>query len=93
MHDLNGDGRRLINPDLFTYADELQYAGYLQCVETNAIIMKLTRPGVPIQQIVRRRLQLLTGHQVVRGQRTGICRLWSLLKVWVPVQIAIFLVI
>jgi len=79
-------GAATINPDLLTYAEKLQYEGYLRREETNAAIMKLASTGVPIKQIVRR-----TGHsrklvrQVVRGQRTDIFRVrQSSLEGWLP---------
>ncbi|ESY10775.1 hypothetical protein X750_31935 [Mesorhizobium sp. LNJC394B00] len=66
-------GATTINPDLLTYAEKLQYEGYLRREETNAAIMGLASEDIPIKEIVRR-----TGHsrklvrQVVRGQRTDI---------------------
>lgn len=50
-------GAMTINPDLLTYAEKLQYEGYLRREETNAAIMKLAGEGIPIKEIVRR-----TGH-------------------------------
>lgn len=38
-------GATTINPDLLTYAEKLQYEGYLRREETNAAIMKLAGAG------------------------------------------------
>ena len=68
-------GATVINPDLLTAAEKLQYKGFLRREETNAAIMKLAAEGIPIKEIVRR-----TGHsrklarQVIRGQRTDVFR-------------------
>ena len=68
-------GATMINPDLLTCAEKLQYEGYLRREETNADIMALVRDGMAIKQIVRQ-----TGHsrglvrQVIRGQRTDVFR-------------------
>ena len=68
-------GATVINPDLLTAAEKLQYEGFLRREETNAAIMKLAAEGMPIKEIVRR-----TGHsrklarQVIRGQRTDVFR-------------------
>jgi transposase len=79
-------GATTINPELLTYAEKLQYEGYLRREETNAAIMKLAGEGIPIKKIVRR-----TGHsrklvrQVIRGQRTDIFRVrQSSLEAWLP---------
>lgn len=79
-------GATTINPDLLTYAEKLQYEGYLRREETNAAIMKLAGEGIPIKEIVRR-----TGHsrklvrQVIRGQRTDVFRVrQSSLETWLP---------
>lgn len=79
-------GATTINPDLLTYAEKLQYEGFLRREDTNAAIMKLASAGVSIKEIVRR-----TGHsrklvrQVVRGQRTDIFRVrQSSLEPWLP---------
>ena len=68
-------GATMINPELLTCAEKLQYDGYLRREEANAAIMALAKNGTPIKQIVRR-----TGHsrklvrQVVRGERTDVFR-------------------
>ena len=69
-------GTTTINPELLTYAERLQYQGYLRRQEMNAAIMALLRAGIPIKEIVRR-----TGHsrqlvrQVSRGQSTDMFRI------------------
>lgn len=68
-------GATVINPELLTSAERLQYEGYLRREDTNAVIMTLAKDGVPIKQIIKR-----TGHsrnfvrQVVRGKRTEVFR-------------------
>jgi len=68
-------GATVINPDLLTCAERLQYEGFLRREETNFAILALAKDGIPIRQIVRR-----TGHsrklvrQIVRGERTDIFR-------------------
>lgn len=65
----------VINPELLTCAEKLQYEGFLRREETNAAITALAKDGIPIKQIVRR-----TGHSrgmvrhVIRGERTDIFR-------------------
>lgn len=79
-------GATVINPDLLTAAERIQYEGYLRREETNAAILALSKDGVPIKQIVRR-----TGHsrklvrQVIRGERTDIFRIReSSLEAYLP---------
>jgi transposase len=79
-------GATIINPELLTSAERLQYDGYVRREETNTAILKLAGDGVPIKQIVR-----LTGHsrrlvrQVIRGQRTDVFRVrQSSLEAWLP---------
>jgi hypothetical protein len=43
-----------MNPKLLTYAERLQYEGYLRRKQTNAAIMALIRDAVPFKEIVRR---------------------------------------
>ncbi|MFN0193274.1 MAG: ISL3 family transposase [Aestuariivirga sp.] len=68
-------GATVINPELLTRAERLQYEGFLRREETNTAILALSKDGTPIRQIVRR-----TGHsrklvrQVVRGERTDVFR-------------------
>jgi transposase len=68
-------GATIINPELLTCAERLQYEGFLRREETNAAIMALSEQNIPIKQIVRR-----TGHsrklvrQIVRGERTDVFR-------------------
>jgi len=79
-------GATIINPELLTSAERLQYDGYVRREQTNTAILKLAGDGVPIKQIVR-----LTGHsrklvrQVIRGQRTDVFRVrQSSLEAWLP---------
>ena len=79
-------GATIINPELLTSAERLQYDGYVRREETNTAILKLAGDGVPIKQLVR-----LTGHsrklvrQVIRGQRTDVFRVrQSSLEAWLP---------
>jgi transposase len=68
-------GATVINPELLTSAEKLQYDGYLRREETNGAIMTLAGEGISIKEIVRR-----TGHsrklvrQVIRGERTDVFR-------------------
>jgi transposase len=68
-------GGTTINPELLTYAEKLQYEGYLRREETNAAITALASQGIAIKEIVRR-----TGHsrklvrQVIRGEGTDMFR-------------------
>jgi transposase len=68
-------GSAIIDPKLLTYAERLQYEGYLRRHETNEAILELSKQGVPIKQIVKR-----TGHSrklvrnVLRGQRSDAFR-------------------
>jgi transposase len=50
-------GATTINPELLTWAEKLQYDGYLRREETNAAILALAGEGIGIKDIVRR-----TGH-------------------------------
>ena len=79
-------GATIINPELLTSAERLQYDGYVRREQTNTAILKLAGDGVPIKQIGR-----LTGHsrklvrQVIRGQRTDVFRVrQSSLEAWLP---------
>ena len=68
-------GSTVINPELLTCAEKLQYEGFLRREETNAAITVLAKNNVPVRQIVRR-----TGHsrklvrQIIRGERTDVFR-------------------
>ncbi len=68
-------GATTINRNLLTYAEKLQYEGYLRREETNSTIMELVGASVSIKEIARR-----TGYsrklvrQVIRGQRTDVFR-------------------
>jgi transposase len=79
-------GATIINPDLLTCAERLQYEGYLRREETNAAVMALSNDGVSIKQIVRR-----TGYsrglvrQITRGHRTDVFRVrLSTLDAYLP---------
>jgi transposase len=79
-------GSAVINPELLTYAERLQYEGFLRRQETNEAILELSRQGVPIKQIVKR-----TGYSrklvrsVLRGQRSDVFRVrQSSLEEWLP---------
>ncbi|MER9331821.1 transposase [Mesorhizobium sp. M0488] len=84
-------GSTIIDPKLLTYAERLQYEGYLhegylRRQETNEAILELSKQGVPIKQIVKR-----TGHSrklvrcVLRGQRSDMFRVrQSSLEEWLP---------
>jgi transposase len=66
-------GNNVVDPKLLTYAEKLQYEGYLRRQETNEAIQKLAKSGTAIRQIVRQ-----TGHSrklvrdVLRGQRLDV---------------------
>jgi hypothetical protein len=68
-------GSNVVDPKLLTYAERLQYEGYLRRQETNEAIQELSKNGTPIRQIVRQ-----TGHSrklvrdVLRGQRFDVFR-------------------
>jgi transposase len=79
-------GSAVINPELLTYAERLQYEGFLRRQETNEAILESSRQGVPIKQIVKR-----TGYSrklvrsVLRGQRSDVFRVrQSSLEEWLP---------
>lgn len=68
-------GATTIDSKLLTAAERLQYEGYLRREETNAVILALSKNGIPIKQIMRQ-----TGHsrklvrQVTRGERNDVFR-------------------
>ena len=68
-------GATVIDPDLLTSAERIQYEGYLRREELNAAVLALWRDGVPVKQIVRR-----TGHhrqtvrRIIRGERSDVFR-------------------
>ena len=68
-------GATVINPDLLTSAERLQYEGYLRREETNAVIMEQVKAGVQLRRISKN-----TGYSrkvvraVARGERSDIFR-------------------
>ena len=68
-------GAGVIDPSLLTFAEKLQYEGYLRREETNAAILSLKKQGIAIKEIVRR-----TGYsrglirKILRGQRSDVFR-------------------
>jgi transposase len=79
-------GSSVIDPKLLTYAERLQYEGFLRRQETNEAILALSKQGVPIKQIVKR-----TGYSrklvrsVLRGQRSDVFRVrQSSIEEWLP---------
>ncbi len=79
-------GSNIVDPKLLTYAEKLQYEGYLRRQETNEAIKELSKKGTSIRQIVRQ-----TGHSrkvvrdVLRGQRFDVFRTRpSSLESWLP---------
>ncbi|MBA8853499.1 transposase, partial [Ochrobactrum intermedium] len=79
-------GSNVVDPKLLTYAERLQYEGYLRRQETNEAIQGLAKKGISIRQIVRQ-----TGHSrklvrdVLRGQRLDVFRTKpSSLDNWLP---------
>jgi transposase len=79
-------GATVVDPELLTCAERLQYQGYLRREETNAAILALSQAGVPIKRIARQ-----TGHsrklvrRVLRGERTDMFRVrQSTLEAYLP---------
>lgn len=79
-------GSSVVDPKLLTYAERLQYEGFLRRQETNEAILVLSKQGTSIRQIVRQ-----TGYSrklvrdVVRGQRSDVFRTRpSSLESWLP---------
>jgi transposase len=79
-------GSNVVDPKLLTYAEKLQYEGYLRRQETNEAVRELSKKGTSIRQIVRQ-----TGHSrklvrdVLRGQRLDVFRTRpSSLDSWLP---------
>lgn len=62
-------GMAVIDPALLTYAERVQYEGYLRRKAANGSILTLVRDGVPIKQIAKR-----TGYsrKVVRNAARGL---------------------
>jgi transposase len=79
-------GSTVVDPRLLTYAEKLQYEGYLRRQETNDAVRELAKNGTSIRQIVRQ-----TGHSrklvrdVLRGQRMDVFRTRPrFLDSWLP---------
>lgn len=79
-------GSSVVDPKLLTYAEKLQYEGYLRRQETNEAVRELSNKGASIRQIVRQ-----TGHSrklvrdILRGQRLDVFRTRpSSLDSWLP---------
>ena len=79
-------GSNVVDPKLLTYAEKLQYEGYVRRQGTNEAIQQLAKSGTSIRQIVRQ-----TGHSrklvrdVLRGQRLDVFRTRpSSLDSWLP---------
>ena len=79
-------GTNVVDTKLLTYAEKLQYEGYLRRQETNEAIQQLAKSGTSVRQIVRQ-----TGHSrkpvrdVLRGQRLDVFRTRpSTLDSWLP---------
>ncbi len=68
-------GTAMVDPSLLTFAEKLQYEGYVRREETNAAILSLSQQGIGIKEIVRR-----TGYsrglirKILRGQRSDVFR-------------------
>ena len=70
-----GKGAAVVDPSLLTFAEKLQYEGYVRREETNAAILSLSQQGIAIKEVVRR-----TGYsrglirKILRGQRSDVFR-------------------
>ena len=68
-------GAAVVDPSLLTFAEKLQYEGYVRREETNAAILSLSQQGIAIKEVVRR-----TGYsrglirKILRGQRSDVFR-------------------
>ena len=68
-------GATLINPDLLSCAERLNYEGFLRREEVNGVILALAKDGVPIKPIVKRTSYARqTVRRVVRGERIDVFR-------------------
>lgn len=79
-------GTNVVDPKLLTYAERLQYEGFVRRQENNEAVHELARKGMSIRQIVRQ-----TGHSrnlvrnILRGQRLDVFRTKpSSLDEWLP---------
>jgi transposase len=68
-------GTAMVDPSLLTFAEKLQYEGYVRREETNAAVLSLSQQGIAIKEIVRR-----AGYsrglirKILRGQRSDVFR-------------------
>jgi transposase len=68
-------GATVINPELLTSAERIQYDGFLRREEANAAILALAKDSVPIKQIVKRTgYSRQTVRRVLRGERSDVFR-------------------
>jgi len=80
-------GATVINPELLTSAEKLQYDSYLRREDMNTTVNKLAADGIPIKEIVRRtRHSRGTVRQIIRGHRSDVFRVrQSSLETYLPV--------
>jgi len=78
-------GSNVVAPKLLTYAEKLQYEGYLRRQETNEAVRELSKNGTSIRQIVRQTAHSRKLFRVSRGQRLDVFRTRpSSLDSWLP---------
>jgi transposase len=69
-------GAGTVNPELLTFAERLQYEGFLRSEEMNTAVRVLARQGVPIKQIVMRTgCSRQTVRRILRGEREDVFRI------------------
>lgn len=68
-------GATVVNAELLTAAERIQYEGYLRREEINNAVLAFSKEGMPIKRIVKRMsLARDTVRRIVRGERTDIFR-------------------